>query len=137
MTLDALAARVAGGSATPVTTFDAPPPPAKETVPEKLPAEAGLKRTDIVALAPVDRLYEPPDAIEKGAVVLAFPLSTPPPAFRTVKARSTTVPALTIPKSNELGVRSMTGDDAVTAKTLPSGKVSVKFPAPGGVHSPE
>jgi len=56
MTVDGLAARVTGGSATPVTIFDAPPPPAKETVPEKLPAEVGLKRTDIVALAPADTL---------------------------------------------------------------------------------
>jgi hypothetical protein len=55
-TLDGLAARVAGGSAIPVTTFDAPPPPAKETVPEKLPAEVGLKRIAIVALAPAGRL---------------------------------------------------------------------------------
>jgi hypothetical protein len=55
-TLDTLAARVAGGAATPVTTFDAPPPPVKETVPEKVPGEVGLKRTDMVALAPADRL---------------------------------------------------------------------------------
>jgi hypothetical protein len=57
--------------------------------------------------------------------------------FFTVKARSTTAPALTIPKSNELGVTSMTGFATVTVKTLPSGKVSVKLPASAGVHSPE
>ena len=56
VTLDGFAARATGATATPVTTFDTPPPPAKETVPEKLPAEVGLKRTDIVALAPADRL---------------------------------------------------------------------------------
>jgi hypothetical protein len=55
VTVDGLAARVAGGSATPLTTFDAPPSPVKETLPEKLPAEVGLKRTAIVALAPATK----------------------------------------------------------------------------------
>jgi hypothetical protein len=55
-TVDALAARVAGGIAIPVTTLDAPPPPVKETVCEKVPADVGLKRTDMVALAPADTL---------------------------------------------------------------------------------
>jgi hypothetical protein len=137
MTVEGLVARDTGGSATPVTTFDAPPPPAKETVPEKLPVAVGLKRTDTVALAPADRPYEPPDKIENGAAVLALPLSTPLPTFFIVKVRSTEVPALTLPKSNELGVTSMSGVDTGTATTLPSGKVSVKLPASGGVHSPE
>ncbi len=54
--VDGLIASVAGGSATAVTTFDAPPPPSNETVPEKLPAEVALKRTDIVVLRPPGRL---------------------------------------------------------------------------------
>jgi hypothetical protein len=88
--------------AEPLTTRDTVSPPAVTfTLPAKLPAVVGWKRTVMVWLAPEDREKEPPDTMLNGAPTLAAPASPAVPVFCTVKVRSTVLPVVTLPKLTE------------------------------------
>jgi hypothetical protein len=94
----------------PVTVANALPPlELKLTVPLKVPIEVGLKRTVTVWLWPAPRLKEPPEAMLKGALVLALPIRVPPPVLLTVKVPSVELPTGTLPKFREVGVTDKTG----------------------------
>jgi len=91
----------------PLTVLLAPPPPVKVTLPVEVTADVGRKRTVTVWLCPLLRLYEPPERMLKGALVLALPVRVPSPMFLTVKVLSSVCPTMTFPKSRELGVTSI------------------------------
>ena len=78
---------IRGGTAIPmpVTARVAPLPPVKFTAAKNAPPDVGLKRTVIAWFCPAVRLYDPPETMLYGVLVLAAPVSVPPPAFVTVK----------------------------------------------------
>jgi hypothetical protein len=83
-----------------VTATEAPPPlEPKVTLAVTMPVAAGLNRTTTAWLAPAAILNEAPDTTPKGSTLDAVPVSMPPPAFVTVKERSTDPPTVTDPKS--------------------------------------
>lgn len=79
----------------------------------KMLAEVGLKRTVTVWLWPAPRLKEPPETTLKGALVVALPVSVPPPVLLTVKVRSALPPTGTLPKFWELGETERVGVELV------------------------
>lgn len=56
----------------------------------------------------------------KGAEVDAVPVKVPPPVFWTVKFLSAELPTLTLPKSWELGVTEMSGDNVASTEPRPA-----------------
>ena len=126
----------------PVTVLLTLPSPVKVTLPFEVTADVGLKRTVTVWLSPPARLYDPPDTMLKRPLVLALPVSVPPPTFFTVKVLSSDSPTTTLPKFREPGSTSMAGfddeePDTVTVTSSLSGNESVKVPVLVGVQSPE
>jgi hypothetical protein len=90
--------RVRSCTPIPVTVLLAPIPPVKLTLPSNMLPEVGVKRTVTVWLCPALRLYDPPEKMLYGALVLALPVSVPPPVFCTVKLLSAELPTTTVPK---------------------------------------
>src|SRR3989442_7477189 len=107
----------ASGEATvpvPVTALVVPPAPLKVTLLEKVPVEVGLKRTVTRWLWPAEREEEPPEVTRNGAPAVAAPLTTPPPVFFTVEAKSARPPAGTLAQDRELGATLCVVGGAVT-----------------------
>src|SRR3990172_12042685 len=99
----------------PVTVGDASPALlVKLTLPLNVAALVGLKRTVRSCVSLAARLKELSPTILNGALVLALPVSVPPPVFWTVKARSFVVPAFTLEKLRDGGLTAKTGDGVVT-----------------------
>jgi hypothetical protein len=74
------------------------PPPANVTLPTKLAALVGLKRTTTDWVAPAARENEVPDTTLNGAPTAVPPDTVEPVMFLTVNVRSTVVPTVTVPK---------------------------------------